>query len=386
MIIPAFAKEKQLIKYNSGEAAFTADGRLVKRRLLARDPLTGRAYFDTVDLTCFQEPIKGHELNNRFYTALDNHVRLYIHADMTKAKAIHCVGSNAQEQDGGGIRGEVVGFSRASRKRLLEFMAKVRYDTQLIFLTLTYPDHFPQSEDAWEAHFEAFRRRFERRFPQWRCIWRKEMKMRKSGDFKGFFAPHWHFLVWSDSSGNPTTWEVMVESYGKKVKKTVSGLSEIVEDWALLAWSQIVASDDMKHKIYGCFACAVRNRRHAYSYVSKYIAKEDDDNLAVGRRWGRIGTFDTSESDSVVLSKKEYIEYRRLVRSFVKSRERHKPRKDHYAPKIARQSPDKGMTVFGAGDGLSNKNRDKKDHARLAYRMIDHAVELVGGILIFQRE
>lgn len=379
MSISLFNDLPQALQITPPEKPTWIDGRLMVKQFVARDPLTGRAYFDAKDLTVLTEP-ENRYLGRRLETVeIGSHVRLSIHADMLKAKAVHNIGHSAPDASGGGQRGEVVGFSRGSRKRLIEFMASVRYDTQLIFLTLTYPDHFPQSENDWNAHFEAFRRRFERRFPIWRCIWRKEMKRRRSGDCEGQYAPHWHLLIWTDNTASAVCKTVKVESYGKLVSKTVSGLSIMVEKWALLAWSQIVASDDTKHAIYGCFACAVRNRRHAYSYVSKYIAKEDDDNLAVGRRWGRIGSFDTKASDAVVLSHKEYIEFRRLVRKWMKSR------KNKYHRTVARQSALKGMTVFGLGDGLMTNQ--SPDYAKVVYRMIDHAIAIADdGIPLFQRE
>jgi len=231
-------------------------------------------------------------------------------------------------------RGSVRGFSRASRKRMIEFMAKVRDTGAMFFATLTYPDHCPHNDDgAWNADFEAFRRRFERAYPTYRAIWRMELVARKSGDYIGVICPHYHLLIFADRS--------MTENETEETNDTL---------WAWLSnnWFEIASQDDDRHLEHGSHCNPVRSRKHAYAYVSKYVAKKAEDGLEVGRRWGRIGAFDTSASETHRLTDDEYVIFRRLVKRWLRNRSR------AYASRWAKQSPSAGCTVFGLGDTRSD--------------------------------
>lgn len=354
-------------------------GKLLVKRFLARDPLTSRAYFDAVDLTPATKPMQAEKERAELNHAFGFHFHVAVHADMLKIKSLANLGSRVDPMNGGGgLRGQIVGFSAASRKRLIEFMASVRYDTQLVFLTVTYPDRFPVDDiETWNGHLEAFRRRFERRYPLYRGIWRKELKERKSGEFKGMLAPHWHFIVFTDISGTPQIEIEMIESHGKLIERTVSPVSKMIEKWAKRAWFEIVDSGDEKHAQHGAFAVAIRNRRHAYKYISKYVAKEDSDGFAVGRRWGRFGDFDTTASRTAIMSQQEYVEFKRLVRRWLKARDRASEKKAAapYHKKLARRPADKGCTLFGLGDGLINPGQEE-DFSRIVYRLMEHAIEI----------
>lgn len=345
------------------------DKKLLVNRFLLSDPLTGRAYFDTTDLSIQYEALKRHK-QRAFNNPEQNFMQVNIHADLLDFESLHQIGSVAPTNGGGGVRGEVRGFSRASRKRMIEFMAKARFVGQLLFATFTYPDEFPiDDKKAWNAHFEALRRRIERQYPHYRIVWRKELKRRKSGKNFGMVAPHYHMII---DTLNDAPAQIEVEthiSYGKSYPKTVSSLSRSFETWALQAWSEIVASGDGKHAEMGCFVVACRNRRHAYSYISKYVAKAENDDYSVGRRWGRIGRWDTSKSDEVVLTKKELIELKRLIRKWMKSRG------IDYRRFIAKMPIENGFTVLGLGDLARTKS--------LYQLMLNHVADLCGEIRPF---
>lgn len=362
------------------------DGKLLVKRILARHPLTSVAYFDAVDLTGGLVPERAVDTRAAARENLGAHYELSIHADMVKFKPLTMTAAHSKPESIGGIRGDIVGFSAASRKRLIEFMAAVRYETQLIFATLTYPDQFPVDDpETWHRHFEAFRRRFERSHPNWRCVWRMELKTRKSGDYRGFVAPHWHLMIFTDVKSEPNIKVIKVESNGKLVDKTTSALSELFQEWCQIAWSEIVDSPDERHKAHGAFAVAVRNRRHAYKYISKYVAKEDSDKLAVGRRWGRIGSFDMSASRITTLTRRQYIEFKRLVRRWLKARTPI-PKRDgsQFYKRMSRQKVTQGCTVFGLGDGLLSGQRDE-DFSRLLYKMLKHVAEITSEPVYFLR-
>lgn len=325
-----------------------------------RYPLTSGAYFDV--------PMRAEDTRIRARHALGQDYTVSIHADLVKIKSNYSMSSNVPLPKNNDVRGEISGFSAASRKRLIEFMACVRYDTQLVFLTLTYPDKFSSDTLVWKAHFEAFRRRFERKYPQYRAIWRLEIKQRKSGTNKGQDAPHFHLMIFTNNSEEPNISTEFVSSHGRSHEKAVSPLSKDVEKWASAAWTAIVDGDS-DHSEHGAFAVAVRNRRHAYKYISKYVAKMDDDTHAVGRRWGRIGDFDTLASRVGTMSQAQYIQFRRLVRGWLKARG------STYAKHVAQSPPSLGMSTFGLGDAILSTGQHE-DMARTVYRMIVHAGEL----------
>lgn len=364
-------------------------------KVLTRFGLTSAAYFETTNLTPLGNTEKRYDDRRSARFALDKKFTLNIYNDMIRVDSGYGSFSSIASSGGGGLRGNVAGFSRSSRKRMLEFMAKVRYDTQLIFLTLTYPDEFPVDDrTAWNLHFEALRRRLEYHYPKYCILWRKEMKRRKSGTNAGKRAPHYHFMIFTDNENEP---EIEVEkaySYGKHYEKTVSPLSNALEQFALSAWSAIVDSKDERHTEHGAFAVAIRNRRHAYKYIAKYVAKIDNDDLEIGRRWGRIGKFNVSESQTLLLSDDELIELKRYARKWKKKQERtnflhklslHKsdpsknkrPQHGKYHKAIANSNPYHGFTLLGLGDGLTQHGKIDALNGRVIIPMIYHAKSLV---------
>lgn len=231
---------------------------------------------------------------------------------------------------GGGKRGEVRGFSRASRKRMIELMAKIRESGDMYFVTMTYDDDsWQRSGGNHQADFEAFRRRFERQFPTFKAIWRLEIKERLSGTLIGQQVPHFHLLIWTNRSDSDAWQKAFTTS---------------LQAWGVRVWGEILQTQNQAFDIYGFHVAPVRSRKHAYSYVSKYLGKTDDDDISCGRRWGRIGQFNTDASETILLSDDETIELRRLIKRWLRNRNK------GFASKFARMSTAKGFTVFALGD------------------------------------
>lgn len=275
---------------------------------VARHPLTSDAYFETGTKSCSYE--------------------LAVHAGMLKIKHSQQPGMAQFGQTLGGRRGVVKGLSRASRKRMIETLASIRQPGSLLFMTLTYPDLFPADSAVWHRNFEAFRDRFENNYPNWRAMWRIETMERKSGDKTGEVAPHWHLIVFVP----------------QMEQSALEALATVAQDEIRQHWYEIVASGDEKHLEHGADVAPVRSIRHAMKYVSKYVAKTSLDGMQIGRRWGRIGQFDTSESIKVSLTLNEYVAFKRLVKQWMRKR------RGKFAKKFARLSPSKGCAVFGMGD------------------------------------
>jgi len=229
----------------------------------------------------------------------------------------------------GGGKQKVRTFSDKSRKNMIMFLAKVE-ETPDIFVTLTYSDDVVEYAYLnMHAHFEAFRKRLERAYPNIRAMWRIEFQTRKSGRFKGEIKPHFHLLVWLPAWLSQAQRESILEDDGKKWRKV---------------WHEIVKSNDKEHlRYYGCQVQPIRNRRHAYSYASKYMAKADFEPVDCGRRWGRIGQFEQPVELETELTTQAYIELKRLLNKYMK----HKAPK--FYKKFKRLSIQTGCSVFGLG-------------------------------------
>lgn len=188
------------------------------------------------------------------------HVEYTLGAGLLKAHR----GGMKDEQVGGGIRGQVNGFSSASRLRLMRTIASVRLDAELpLFITLTYPESFPDARSS-KRHLKMFFQRFNRSFPGHGSIWKLEPQKRG--------APHYHILTWGWNSADPLLW--------------IPG-----------TWYQIAGNNDVKHLHWhmgamGNQICVqqVQSREGVMRYASKYLGKtfEVEGWENVGRYWGII--------------------------------------------------------------------------------------------------
>lgn len=166
---------------------------------------------------------------------------------------------------GGGVRGEVTGFSSASRRRLMRLIASLERGARPIFVTMTYPDLFPESMDKWKRDIDVFGQRLARNSPGASFIWRIEFKERKSGARAGQTAPHFHLLV-----------------YGARYRELLQ--------WVPGAWWEVVASGDADHLRVGTRVEHIYSWGGIMRYVGKYIAKEEDYPSGwQGRTWGVVG-------------------------------------------------------------------------------------------------
>lgn len=169
---------------------------------------------------------------------------------------------------GGGKRGVIKGFSDESRRRLMQAIATVRMDATLpLFVTLTYPERFPEPKQA-KRHLDIFLKRLKRAFPAHGSIWKLEPQERG--------APHFHFLTWGVE---------LVE-----LREFVPG-----------AWYEIAGGGDIKHLRWHrgeyrdnqhCVQ-AVRSWRGVWSYASKYLGKTFEvagwADKWTGRYWNMAG-------------------------------------------------------------------------------------------------
>lgn len=261
-----------------------------------------------------------------------------IHADMLKIKRLDSPRTNKKI-----VRGQITGFSAKSRKRMIELLASIREAPDL-FCTMTYSDDCAtMSPEIFRPHFEAFRRRLEYYYKDIKIIWRLELEDRKSGTKFGQILPHFHLLIWLPEMSDTQKQAILFNSG---------------EIWRVM-WHEIIKSTSEAHlRQYGLQLAPIKSRKHAYSYASKYVAKVDNDQLSIGRRWGRIGKFDTGPLLEIEINEREYVQFKRLVTSYLSKRTKvikvdGKPVTKyvgkHIAKRIKRRSVALGLTAFGLG-------------------------------------
>ncbi len=260
-------------------------------------------------------------------------VQVEVYADLLKARVA------TGQRSGGGRRGLVTRFTEASRKRLLELLAKLRVVLEgAFFVTLTYPGSYSPDPRQWKRDLDVFLKRLRRAFPDVGGIWRLEFQSRG--------APHYHLLVFG------------------------AGLHLLIfRQWVRDNWYAVVGSGDERHLRAGTQVDLIKSRKHAFSYASKYAAKVHEESVPPyldietgeliypGRYWGRFGELDTSTALVITMSVEQLVELRRLVARLLKARGSRFARRlkrggmpHKRGLRSLRRKDPLGFSVFGVGD------------------------------------
>lgn len=165
-------------------------------------------------------------------------------------------------------RGNVIEFSRASRLRMLKFVARIDWEKlgNGVFLTLTYPDEVERTnskqlgQDRYLIH-RAIELEVGHHTP---ALWRMEWQARKSGPKTNYLYPHYHLLLF---------------------REQFISADRIREMWQGVIHSTVTPRINIE---------AMTTSKHAAKYVSKYAAKSSDNlviaayhnNAVSGRQWG----------------------------------------------------------------------------------------------------
>ncbi len=203
-------------------------------------------------------------------------------------------------QPGGGKRGDVTGFSSASRRRLMRLISSFERPVRPIFITLTYPDVFPGERARWKRDIDVFGKRLAREHPEAGFLWRIEFEERKSGQSQGEIAPHFHLLV-----------------YGAPFRYLLK--------WVPGAWWAVVGSGNEDHLRAGTRVERIYSWGGVMRYVGKYIAKEQRYPVDwQGRVWGVVGRKRLPWAVEVVidLTREEAIKLTRLARRMIGAKRR----------------------------------------------------------------
>jgi hypothetical protein len=166
---------------------------------------------------------------------------------------------------GGGIRDRVRGFSRASRRNLLRRLASINrsafkaFKGRMIFVTLTYPKHYPKDPELCKRHLKALRKRLQREFGTFAAFWR--VGIQKRG------AWHFHLLLF------------VGPSFG-----TVGEVRRFISS----SWYEVAGKVSEGHLRAGARVEVVKRWKQVTSYVERYMAKPEvfPEGLRTGRIWG----------------------------------------------------------------------------------------------------
>jgi len=178
--------------------------------------------------------------------------RMYQIGEVLKVKQVGTeVSSNA-----GGLRGDVVGFSKQARKRLIEKILATDLTAmgRAIFVTLTY--HLPPtSSKKARANLFAWWERVKRRWGGGvSCLWRMELQKRG--------VEHFHLVIF--------------------------GVDFMPKDWLSKSWWEVCGKVTEEHLKAGTRVENIRSKRGVVWYVAKYISKAEE-GVTTGRVWGLLG-------------------------------------------------------------------------------------------------
>jgi len=211
------------------------------------------------------------------------------------------------------IRGKIISFSKKSRIKLMKFIASVK-DCFQVFQTLTFPDDVMEGKTISErsAYCQIVKRRFlkrvQRRWPDFKAVIRKEWEARKSGRIIGELCPHLHVIY-------------LCEALTKQNHKALCRKLALL--WVDCIETVEREKAEMVNLHAGCYTW-LDSQTMVSKYVSKYVAKVDDSKgeQSQGRAWYMVGKFDIPEPEWQPLTERENIGVRRLLRGYMKRRNR----------------------------------------------------------------
>lgn len=159
-------------------------------------------------------------------------------------------------------RGKISTFSRKSRFRLAQELAKVRRTAPALHVTLTYPAAYSSDPKGWKRHKKVFVQRLNRDFRNLSGFWKLEFQLRG--------APHFHFVLWGHSD------------FGRDSMLQL-------RSWVSTRWYEVVGSGDTKHLDAGTRVERFRNEGSFIGYFTHTLkAHQTLEAAEVGRYWGYV--------------------------------------------------------------------------------------------------
>lgn len=234
------------------------------------------------------------------------------------------------ELRGGGVRGQVRGFSDQSRRRLMRLMAQLRPRGPVFFVTLTYADDTVAECGAdaellalkMERDRDTFFKRLYRRWPGASALWKLEFQVRKSGDFVGSLVPHLHLILFGVEPSVLLSSRDVYASLRRDAAKSADAL--LLQGWVKASWAGVVASGSSEHRRRGADVVELDSRRRAYSYIAKYAAKSLDVDFRTGRMWGVFNraALPLGPVVRLLLNESEVVQLKRFLKRWLRGRGR----------------------------------------------------------------
>lgn len=295
-----------------------------------------RASYGLNTRSCYDKTsIQRERLNTRFYGVRRSGRRIDLDTFMSGDRFFHAPRP---------LRSEVRCFTRQSRNRLRKALAAIPWKVlgTRLFVTLTYGKIFPVDGRVFQRDLYAFRRRWERAFGSVNCVvWKKEFQRRG--------AVHWHLnmplpdgrSVSYMRSWVARNWYEVIHRYDGP-----AGFGPAVPDRFSL--SRGTGVEVAKSDCAGYFAYATAYKSKEYQNVVPAHVFES------GRFWGIWGF--RPEWVGALLDRGEFVELRRTLRKWAKSRGRYHGRKSRIASEWYLTDDGKGLAlvqlvrVLGLGD------------------------------------
>lgn len=167
----------------------------------------------------------------------------------------HSPDRNTHEHTGG-IRGEITGFSDASRRRLRRKIHGMKRTDHAVFVSLTYHEGRPTPKEAKED-LDRFWKRISRKLQGVSAIWKMEPQERG--------VPHFHLFIY--------------------------GTDYIDAQWVSKEWHECTDETSEDHRRMGVDVEWVRDDGKVQSYLAKYFSKTFEGWPDDGEEWEKPGRF-----------------------------------------------------------------------------------------------
>ena len=212
---------------------------------------------------------------------------------------------------GGGRKGEVVTFSRKSRRNLMIKLAEMKSRFEF-WQDFTFADDVMQGLSVKErAKFtskvlKAFKLWLDREGYKIQGVWKREWRERITGILQGLYVPHFHMLYLMEGNSE--------NEYFKLAKL-------FAQKWVVFTGTKKyekalqVAQHPKSYRL-------IKSRKQANLYVSdrKYISKYGEyvSEESIGRNWGYIGNPEFAENETFYMNQSEMALLRRILKKFVR--------------------------------------------------------------------
>lgn len=212
---------------------------------------------------------------------------------------------------GGGRKGPIISFSRKSRRNLMIRLAEMKRLFEF-WQDFTFADDIMKGLSIKKRSklsskiLKAFKLWIDREGYIIHGVWKREWRPRLSGDLKGQYVPHFHFLYLIEGMTEKGYFKLAQTFANKWVEFT--GTGEYVKALKVA----------LHHKSYRL----IKSRKQANQYISdlKYISKNGEfvGEESIGRNWGYLGEPEIADDEKIYLYQTEMVLLRRILKRFVR--------------------------------------------------------------------